>query len=71
MNFSCCPEQTHVLDLFGPIFDPIGYRLDLNTYYDKEDIPVNLVLLLCLFFVFGDGREPKFRNLGSTKLPFP
>ena len=36
------PEQTHVLDLFGPIFDPIGYRLDLNTYYDKEDIPVCL-----------------------------
>eukprot|EP00903_Cladosiphon_okamuranus_P014556 g13502.t1 len=31
--------KTHVLDLFGPIFDPIGYRLDLNTYYDKEDIP--------------------------------
>lgn len=42
--FACASgaEQTHVLDLFGPVFDPIGYRLDLNTYYDKEDIPVNM-----------------------------
>lgn len=37
-------EQTHVLDLFGPIIDPIGYRLDLNTYYDKHDVPVWLHL---------------------------
>ncbi|CAB1100902.1 unnamed protein product [Ectocarpus sp. CCAP 1310/34] len=30
---------THVLDLFGPIIDPIGYRLDLSPYFDEEDIP--------------------------------
>lgn len=29
-----------MLDMFGPILDPIGYRLDLDTYFDKEDIPV-------------------------------
>lgn len=32
--------QTHILDMFGPVLDPIGYRLDLNTYCDQEDIPV-------------------------------
>lgn len=32
--------QTHLLDLFGPILDPIGYRLDLSTYYDDAEIPV-------------------------------
>eukprot|EP00904_Undaria_pinnatifida_P002791 jgi/Undpi1/12512/HiC_scaffold_6.g02181.m1 len=31
--------KTHILDLFGPILDPIGYRLDLDTYYDKQEIP--------------------------------
>ncbi|CBN73938.1 expressed unknown protein [Ectocarpus siliculosus] len=31
--------KTHVLDLFGPIIDPIGYRLDLSPYFDEEDIP--------------------------------
>ncbi|CAN0274402.1 unnamed protein product, partial [Laminaria digitata] len=31
--------KTHILDLFGPILDPIGYRLDLDTYYDDHDIP--------------------------------
>ncbi|CAM9240792.1 unnamed protein product [Ectocarpus sp. 12 AP-2014] len=30
---------THVLDLLGPIIDPIGYRLDLSPYFDEEDIP--------------------------------
>lgn len=35
-------EQTHILDLFGPFLDPIGYRLDLTTYYDEEEIPVRL-----------------------------
>lgn len=37
-----------MLDLFGPIFDPIGYRLDLNTYYDKEDIPVRSFVLVIM-----------------------
>ena len=36
--------KTHILDLFGPILDPIGYRLDLDTYYDKQEIPVSLVI---------------------------
>ncbi|CAM9448300.1 unnamed protein product [Pylaiella littoralis] len=31
--------KTHILDLFGPILDPIGYRLDLSTYYDEAEIP--------------------------------
>ncbi|CAM9849863.1 unnamed protein product, partial [Hapterophycus canaliculatus] len=31
--------KTHLLDLFGPIIDPIGYRLDLTTYYDEQEIP--------------------------------
>ncbi|CAN0190711.1 unnamed protein product [Ascophyllum nodosum] len=31
--------KTHVLDLAGPILDPIGYRLDLNTYFEDEKIP--------------------------------
>ncbi|CAM9840696.1 unnamed protein product, partial [Ectocarpus sp. 13 AM-2016] len=31
--------KTHLLDLFGPMLDPIGYRLDLTTYYDEEEIP--------------------------------
>ncbi|CAB1103414.1 unnamed protein product [Ectocarpus sp. CCAP 1310/34] len=31
--------KTHLLDLFGPMVDPIGYRLDLTTYYDEEEIP--------------------------------
>ncbi|CAN0190841.1 unnamed protein product [Ascophyllum nodosum] len=30
--------KTHVLDLFGPILDPVGYRLDLNTYFDEQNI---------------------------------
>lgn len=35
-------QKTHILDLFGPILDPIGYRLDLTTYYDEAEIPVRL-----------------------------
>eukprot|EP00903_Cladosiphon_okamuranus_P014554 g13500.t2 len=31
--------KRHLLDLFGPILDPIGYRLDLTTYYDEAEIP--------------------------------
>ncbi|CBN73940.1 expressed unknown protein [Ectocarpus siliculosus] len=31
--------KTHLLDLFGPMLDPIGYRLDLTTYYDEAEIP--------------------------------
>lgn len=33
-------RKTHVLDVFGGILDPVGHRLNLDRYCDKEEIPV-------------------------------
>ncbi|CAM9203873.1 unnamed protein product [Discosporangium mesarthrocarpum] len=31
--------KCHILDMFGPIIDPIGYGLDLDSYYESKGVP--------------------------------